>query len=165
MVTLMLAVARNSSAPRFWVLPTLTVPTLSLPGLARASLRKSPSVPYGPVALVVKVRSNRLKPETGVKSFTGSNGRVLNSGTLMAVPFVTSASVYPSAGAASTDRAAEIPPAPGWLSTMKRAPNCSPSFSAISRVVMSPTRPPRTATMIRTGRVRIILRAPRQDRR
>ncbi len=34
----------NSSAARFWVPPTLMVPTLSLPGCARAALMKSCSV-------------------------------------------------------------------------------------------------------------------------
>ena len=36
-------------------------------------------------------QSNVPISETGAKSFTGSNGRLLNSGTLMALPLVISA--------------------------------------------------------------------------
>ena len=84
---------RSSSAPRFWVLPTLMVPTLSLPGLAFASFRRSARVRYGEAAFTAMARSKLPIAEIGAKSLSGSNGSVLNSGTLIAVPLVTSASV------------------------------------------------------------------------
>ena len=91
--TLRPAVDLNSSAPRFCVPPTAMVPILSLPGCVFAALMKSPSVLYSDSALTTNTRSKVPTIDTISKSFTGSNGRLLNAATLIAVPLVTSAMV------------------------------------------------------------------------
>ena len=87
-----------------------------------------------------------------MKSLSGSNARLLNNGTLTAVPLVSIASVWPSAGAVSTARAAAMPPGPGWFSTTKRWPSFSPSLSATMRAVTSATPPAANGSTTRTGR-------------
>ena len=52
-----LAAVLNSSADKFWVLPTLMVPTLSEPGFAFAAAINSASVLYGESAPVAKMKS------------------------------------------------------------------------------------------------------------
>jgi predicted TIM-barrel fold metal-dependent hydrolase len=68
-----------------------------------------------------------------------------------AVPLLNSASVYPSAGADSTARAALMPPAPGMFSMTKRWPSFSPRFSVTSRAVTSATPPAPNGRISRTG--------------
>src|SRR5215468_5928148 len=68
------AEALSSSPARFWVPPTLMVPTLSVPGRARAPLMKSSIVLNSESTLVAKTRSNAPICETVANSFTGSNG-------------------------------------------------------------------------------------------
>ena len=87
------AVDFSSSADRFWLLPILIVPTLRLPGSLRAAAITSATERSGDCALVTRTKSKKATLETGAKSVTGSNGSFLNSGTLMAVPLVSSASV------------------------------------------------------------------------
>src|SRR4029077_1058962 len=91
--------------------------------------------------------------ETGAKSFTGSYGRLLNSPTLMAVPLLRSAKVSPSGQAERTWFAATTHPAPGWLSTTRRCPSLSPSFSATMRAVTSATPPAANGRTSRGERV------------
>ncbi len=89
--------------------------------------------------------------DTGANSVSGSNVRFLNRLTLIEVPLVRSASVWPSAGAESTARAAAMPPPPALFSTTTRWPSFSPSFSATSREVVSPTPPGPKAMTKRMG--------------
>src|SRR5262245_42010642 len=93
MTKFMLALDLNSSAVRCCVDPAVMVPTLSLPGCSRAAFTQSASVLYGDVALTMNKQSNVPISEIGAKSFTGSNGGLLNSDALMAVPLVVSATV------------------------------------------------------------------------
>ena len=76
----------RSSADRFCVLPGLIVPTLNRPGLARAAARTSVIVRRGESALVRINRSKNATVEIGAKSATGSNGMVLSSELLIAIP-------------------------------------------------------------------------------
>jgi hypothetical protein len=76
----------NNSADRFWVLPGAIDAKLSLPGLALAAARMSPTVLSGPPALVAIRRSKKAVVVIGVKSRSTSNGSCLNSEVLMAVP-------------------------------------------------------------------------------
>src|SRR6185312_9641558 len=89
--------------------------------------------------------------ETGTKSVTGLKPRFLNSDTEIAVPLENSASVYPSAGADSTARAALMPPAPAMFSMTKRWPSFSPSLSVTSRAVTSATPPAPNGRISRIG--------------
>ena len=66
------AAVLKSSADKFWVLPTLMVPTLSEPGFAFAAAMKSASVLNGESALVAKTKSKKPRLEIGAKSFRGS---------------------------------------------------------------------------------------------
>ena len=54
--TLTPAIDLNSSAVRFWVLPTLMVPTFSVPGFSRSALRKSASEWIGDDALTANTQ-------------------------------------------------------------------------------------------------------------
>jgi hypothetical protein len=58
----------NNSADRFWVLPGAIEAKLSLPGLALAAARMSPTVLRGPAALVAIRRSKKAVIVIGVKS-------------------------------------------------------------------------------------------------
>ena len=71
------------------MLPTATLAMLSLPGLALAALTKSSSVLNSDAALTTSTRSKVPTIDTMVRSFIGSNGRLLKLATLIAVPLVT----------------------------------------------------------------------------
>ena len=152
MTTSMPAVERNSSAERFCVLPGLMVPKLSLPGFDRAAASRSPSVWYFDSGPVTMTMSKYATSDTGAKSFTGSNGRLLNSDFEIAVPLVRTSSVWPSGAAFITVDAAVTPPAPGWFSTTTCLPTRPVSFSATRRNVMSASPPGPNASTRRIGR-------------
>ena len=65
--------------------------------LSRAAVTTSVTVRNGDCAFVTMTKSKKATLETGVKSVSGSNGSFLNKGTLIAVPLVRRAKVYPSA--------------------------------------------------------------------
>jgi hypothetical protein len=64
----------------------LIVPTLNRPGLARAAASTSFIVSRRESALVRINRSKNATVEIGAKSATGSNGMLLSSDLLIAIP-------------------------------------------------------------------------------
>ena len=106
----------NNSAAKFWVVPMLGVPTLSLPGLALDQAIKSAKVLKRPPSADTMTKSNMPKGATGIKSLTVSKGRLLNKLSLTAVPLEISNSVWPSGAALATSSPATTPPALGLLS-------------------------------------------------
>ena len=83
----------NSSPARFWVLPTLIVPMLSLPGVALAKAISSARVLKRDSKPVISAMSKNPRVEMGAKSLTGSKGRDLNSPADTAVPLDINSSV------------------------------------------------------------------------
>ena len=140
-----------SRAAKFCVEPILTVPTFSLPGLARANAISSCAVPNLPPSAATSAISNVPKIDTGAKSFAASNGKLLNNPVLTAVPLLISSSVCPSASAFATKSPATIPPALGLLSITTACPKLSDSFCATARAVKSATPPAPNGTMILSG--------------
>ena len=70
----------------FCVLPGLMVPMLNLAGLARAIVSMSCVVFSGESAFTRIMLSNIATVEIGAKAVTGSNGMVLISALLSAIP-------------------------------------------------------------------------------
>ena len=66
------------SAAKCWVLPTATLPSVNLPGRARASSSSWASVLNREPAVTNSARSKLASRQTGAKSFCTSNGSLRN---------------------------------------------------------------------------------------